>query len=55
MSKILALSVYHQDGAALIQREWVCVPDDPGVVVAKVNRFGFVGRGFKPGFIGSRI
>jgi hypothetical protein len=36
-----------QQGAALIRRAAVCFPDDPDVVVAKVNRFGFVGRSFK--------
>ena len=34
-------------GAALIQGDSVCFSGGPGVVVAKVNRFGFVGRGFK--------
>jgi hypothetical protein len=33
--------------AALIRRATVCFPDDPDVVVARVNRFGFVGRSFK--------
>lgn len=36
-----------QLGAASIRRASVCFPDDPDVVVAKVNRFGFVGRSFK--------
>lgn len=34
-------------GAALIRRASVCSPDNPDLVVAKVNRFGFVGRSFK--------
>ena len=32
--------------AALIWTASVCFPDAPGHVVAKVNRFGFVGRSF---------
>ena len=39
-----------QPGAALIQRAFVCFPNNPDVVVAKVNRFGFVGRSFKQSF-----
>lgn len=31
----------------MIRRASVCFPEDPKVVVAKVNRFGFVGRNFK--------
>ena len=34
-------------GAALIRRASVRFPDDPDVVGAKVNRFGFVGRSFE--------
>jgi hypothetical protein len=34
-------------GAASIQRDSVCIPGGSDVVVAKVNRFGFVGRSFK--------
>jgi hypothetical protein len=34
-------------GAASIQKDLVCIPGDPDVVVAKVNHFGFVGWGFK--------
>jgi hypothetical protein len=34
-------------GAALIQKDSECVPSDPDAVVAKVNPFGFAGRGFK--------
>jgi hypothetical protein len=34
-------------GAALLRSAAVRVPDDPDVVAMKVNRFGFVGRGFK--------
>ena len=33
----------------MIRRASVCFPDDPGVVVAKASRFGFVGRSFKQG------
>jgi hypothetical protein len=36
-----------QLGVALIRMASVCFPDDPVVVMAKVNRFGFVGRSFK--------
>ena len=31
----------------MIRRASVCFPDDPDVVGAKVNRFGFVGRSFE--------
>ena len=34
-------------GAASIQKELVCISGNLDVVVAKVNRFGFVGRVFK--------
>jgi len=36
-------------GAVRIQGNWICWSGDPGVVVAKVNRFGFVSRSFKQG------
>jgi hypothetical protein len=36
-----------QHGAALIQGDSACFPGVPGVVVAKVNRFGLVGMSFK--------
>jgi hypothetical protein len=32
-------------GAALIQKDSERIPGDPGVGVAKVNPFGFAGRG----------
>ena len=31
----------------MIRRASICFPDDPDVVGAKVNRFGFVGRSFE--------
>jgi hypothetical protein len=34
-------------GTATIQKDAECIPGDPGVVAAKVNPFGFAGRGFK--------
>ena len=34
-------------GAASNQRDSVCFPGDRDVVVVKISRFGFVGRGFK--------
>ncbi len=36
-----------QHGSALIQGDSACFPGDPGVVVAKANRFGLVERSFK--------
>jgi len=35
-------------GAASIQKDSECIPSDPDAVVAKVKRFGFAGRCFKP-------
>jgi hypothetical protein len=34
-------------GTATIQKDSEGIPGDPGVVAAKVNPFGFAGRGFK--------
>jgi hypothetical protein len=36
-----------QPGAALMPGGLACFPGDPVIIVAKVNRFGFVGRSFK--------
>ena len=36
-------------GAASIQKYSECIPSDFGVAGAKVNPFGFAGRGIKPG------
>ena len=36
-------------GAVRIKGNWICLSGDPGAVVAKVNRFGFVSRSFKQG------
>jgi hypothetical protein len=36
-----------QLGAAFIPGDSACFPGDPDIIVAKVNRFSFVGRSFK--------